>query len=172
MDFLIINSVQNLRGGDFLYLCIVRTARWTFGHWDEDATHILRGTARPPVGRCFSSKLPRAEPDARNSRKATSCRCLDAAHGKTVNPIVARKRPHFPDLTPKTASVDNRADKRGRSPTPASCTDARQTARLTCAEARSRRCGAIAMRNAAERETIQNSQFKIHNAQLRSSSSF
>ena len=54
MDFLIINSVQNLRGGDFLYLCIVRTARWTFGHWDEDATHILRGTARPPVGRCFS----------------------------------------------------------------------------------------------------------------------
>ena len=54
MDFLIINSVQNLRGGDFLYLCIVRTARWTFGHWDEDATHILRGTARPLVGRCFS----------------------------------------------------------------------------------------------------------------------
>ena len=46
--------VQNLRGGDFLYLCIVRTARWTFGHWDEDATHILRGTARPLVGRCFS----------------------------------------------------------------------------------------------------------------------
>ena len=64
---------------------------------------------------------------------------LDAAHGKTVNPIVARKRPHFPDLTPKTASVDNRADKRGRSPTPAGHTDARQTARLTCAEARSRR---------------------------------
>ncbi len=54
MDFLIINSVQNLRGGDFLYLCIARTVRWTFGHWDEDATHILRGTARPPVGRCFS----------------------------------------------------------------------------------------------------------------------
>ena len=54
MDFLIINSVQNLRGGDFLYLCIVRTARWTFGHWDEDATHILRGTARSLVGRCFS----------------------------------------------------------------------------------------------------------------------
>ncbi len=150
MDFLIINSVQNLRGGDFLYLCIVRTARWTFGHWDEDATHILRGTARPPVGRCFSSMLPRAEPDARNSRKATSCRCLDAAHGKTVNPIVARKRPHFPDLTPKTASVDNRADKRGRSPTPAGHTDARQTARLTCAEARSRRCVAIAEWNAAE----------------------
>jgi hypothetical protein len=55
---------------------------------------------------------------------------------------------------------------RRRSPHVAAHADFRQGSRLTVAEARSRRCEAIAMRNAAERETIQNSQFKIHNAQL------
>ena len=79
MDFLIINSVQNLRGGDFLYLCIVRTARWTFGHWDEDATHILRGTARPLVGRCFSWLLPRREPPDVHPR--SDCAKTTLPHG-------------------------------------------------------------------------------------------
>ena len=88
MDFLIINSVQNLRGGDFLYLCIVRTARWTFGHWDEDATHILRGTARPLVGRCFSWLSPDV-----NRRTCILDRTAQKRHSRPASDQTTRNSP-------------------------------------------------------------------------------
>ncbi len=70
--------------------------------------------------------------------KTTSHRCLDAAHGKTVNPIVARERPRQIGLSPETARTDLIAGKCGRGPTTPGHADAFQGSRITHAEARSR----------------------------------
>ncbi len=81
--------------------------------------------------------------------KTTSRRCLDAAHGNGVAPIVARERPRQIGLSPETACRDVIAGKCGGGPTTLGHADAFQGSRITHAEARSR-CKAIAMRNAAE----------------------
>ena len=70
--------------------------------------------------------------------KTTSHRCLDAAHGKTVNPIVARERPRQIGLSPETARTDLIAGKCGRGPTTPGHADAFQGSRITHSEARSR----------------------------------
>ncbi len=70
--------------------------------------------------------------------KTTSRGCLDAAHGKTVNPIVSRERPRQIGLSPETARTDLIAGKCGRGPTTPGHADAFQGSRITHAEARSR----------------------------------
>ena len=91
---------------------------------------------------------------------------MDAAHGKTVRPIVARKRTYAIGLFPDAGRQSRTAGKRRRGPTTTVHADTRQTSRIPGAVARSRRKRAIAMRNAAEREqvqfTIQNAKFTIN----------
>ncbi len=70
--------------------------------------------------------------------KTTSHRCLDAAHGKTVNPIVARERPRQIGLSPETARTDLITGKCGRGPTTPGHADAFQGSRVTETVARSR----------------------------------
>jgi hypothetical protein len=70
--------------------------------------------------------------------KTTSHRCLDAAHGKTVNPKVARERPRQIGLSPETARTDLIAGKCGRDPTTPGHADAFQGSRVTETVARSR----------------------------------
>ncbi len=82
--------------------------------------------------------------------KTTSHRCLDAAHGKTVNPIVARERPRQIGLSPETARTDLIAGKCGRGPTTPGHADAFQGSRVTETVARSRRCEAISKETAAK----------------------
>ena len=91
---------------------------------------------------------------------------MDAAHGKTVRPIVARKRTYAIGLFPDAGRQSRTAGKRRRGPTTTVHADTRQTSRIPGAVARSRRKIAIAQRNAAEREqvqfTIQNAKFTIN----------
>ncbi len=87
---------------------------------------------------------------ARLSDKSNSCRCLDAAHGKSPAAIVAVKRRYrIRDGTQKT-SIGAAGSGRRRRPTAGLSADIRQNTRRRVAVARSRRCKAIAQRNAAE----------------------
>ena len=83
---------------------------------------------------------------------------LDAAHGVGIRPIRVAKRVHCACNEVYGARVDVAGGVRRRAPVLAVRAGAAQGSRLTVAVARSRRCVAIAQRNAAERETIQNSQ--------------
>ncbi len=85
------------------------------------------------------------------NKKATPQQMLDAAHGKSVRPTGVILQIHaIRDKLKITSIVRVRTAERRRRPTVALGTDARQYARLTFADARSRRYEAIARRNAAE----------------------
>ena len=119
----------------------------------------------------------RSRTEQRNKRttvrkKATSGRCLDAAHGEAERARGAVQRIAIEGRKEDARTIVGTRHKSGRCPIIAMRPDEVQASRFPVAVARSRRFGAIARRNAAERETIQNSQFKIHNAQLRSNLSF
>jgi hypothetical protein len=87
---------------------------------------------------------------ARLSDKSNSCRCLDAAHGKSPAAIVAVKRRYrIRDGTQKT-SIGAAGSGRRRRPTADLSADIRQNTRRRVAVARSRRKRAITQRNAAE----------------------
>ena len=88
---------------------------------------------------------------------------MDAAHGKSVRAIVAWERTHAIGLSPDAGRLSKTAGKRRGGPTTTIHADTRQTSRVPCAVARSRRKRAITNGNAAERETIQNAKCTIHN---------
>ncbi len=78
------------------------------------------------------------------------CRCLDAAHGAGRNPVASGKRMRNVRSEGKKTGMQVARNPRRRSPHVAAHADFRQGSRLTVAEARSRRCEAIARMNAAE----------------------
>ena len=78
------------------------------------------------------------------------CRCLDSAHGAGRNPVASGKRMRNVRSEGKKTGMQVARNPRRRSPHVAAHADFRQGSRLTVAEARSRRCKAIANRNAAE----------------------
>ena len=86
------------------------------------------------------------------------CRCLDAAHGAGRNPVAPGERMCTIRSTGKETGMQVARNPRRRSPHVAAHADFRQGSRVTVAVARSRRFGAFARRNAAEREQ-NNSEF-------------
>ena len=78
-----------------------------------------------------------------------SCRCLDAAHGKAARTVVVGQQIRHvrTETQPGTVRMPRRIGR--RSPRIAATADVVQGSRPLSAVARSRRCGAIAMRNAA-----------------------
>ena len=79
-----------------------------------------------------------------------SCRCLDAAHGKAARTVVVGQRVRHvrTETQPGTVRMPRRIGR--RSPRIAATADVVQGSRPLGAVARSRRCKAIARRNAAE----------------------
>ena len=138
-DFLIKKSAQNLRGGDFLYLCIVRVLRWSSDTGMKTQLTSFGSTARPQVGRClFMPAGPKCRYPA-GLEKTTSGRCLDAAHGAGADPVSAINRNNIIRTGGKNSTMQVARYPRRRCPYIAVRTDFRQGSRLTVAVARSRR---------------------------------
>ncbi len=101
----------------------------------------------------------------RLSRKTTSCRCLDAAHGKTERPVEAVNRRHFALEKAQVASIEITGCEGRRRPGIAVRTDNIQGSRLVAAVARSRskKQSLEGMRRRGKQFRIHNLKFTMHN---------